>query len=279
MNYRHAFHAGNHTEVFKHAALTLILEHLLQKPGAFAVLDTHAGIGVYDLSSDEAVRTNEKSAGVEKIFRRDLLSAPTYSNALHALNRAALTTYPGSPELVRNMLRDGDRLVACELHPDDEVQLRARYRTDHRVSVHRRDGYEAMGALLPPPERRGLVFIDPPFERRDETELIRKALRAGFQKWASGIYLVWYPVKDATIGEAVASCAVAGGFSKILRAEFCPFRRDGQTLAGSGIVICNPPWTIDDKLRQLCVELVPLLGSSESSWTVEPVSGDADANQ
>lgn len=279
MNYRHAFHAGNHTEVFKHAALTLIIEHLLQKPSAFAVLDTHAGIGVYDLTSDEAVRTNEKSAGVEKIFSRRLLSAPTYLSALHALNRDTLTTYPGSPELVRYMLRDGDRLLVCELHPDDEAQLRIRYRTDHRVSVHHRDGYEAMGALLPPPERRGLVFIDPPFERRDEAKRISKALRTGYKKWAIGTYLIWYPIKDAAMGEAIAGGAVAAGFSKVLRAEFCPFRRDGQMLAGSGIVICNPPWTIDDKLRRLCVELVPLLGSSESSWTVEPVSGGADANQ
>src|SRR5690606_27850612 len=162
MNYRHAFHAGNHTEVFKHAALTLVLERLLQKPKPFMVLDSHAGIGLYDLQSEEALRTNEHLEGVAKIFGRPFSAAPHYVDALKGLNGEELRYYPGSPEIIRSMLRDGDRLIVCELHPADGVELKRRYRADPRIAIHHRDGYEAIGGLLPPPERRGIVFIDPP---------------------------------------------------------------------------------------------------------------------
>jgi 23S rRNA (adenine2030-N6)-methyltransferase len=273
VNYRHAFHAGNHTEVFKHAALTLILEHLLQKPLPFAVLDTHGGIGIYDVTSEEAVLTKEVDAGVRKVFGKTLTSAPLYLKALSALNGPTLRIYPGSPELIRFSLRDKDRLVVCELHPKDGSRLKDRYRKDRRVSVHQRNGYEAIGALLPPAERRGLVFIDPPFERQDEIEQIAIALRTGFRKWATGIYAVWYPIKDRTIGNHIAHSALEAGFTNVLRTEFCPYRQDGVVLSGSGLVICNPPWRIDEGLRHLCKELIVLLGGKQGSWSVEPVFG------
>lgn len=273
MNYRHAFHAGNHTEVFKHAALTLLLEHLLQKPTPFAVLDTHGGIGIYDLFSDEAMRTNERDAGVNRVFGKALSSAPMYSKILAALNAQSLRVYPGSPELVRQSLREKDRLIVCELHPEDGSLLKKRYHKDRRVSVHQRDGYEAVGAILPPPERRGLVFIDPPFERKDEPDQIAAALQAGNRRWATGIYTVWYPIKDAVLGDRIAAAATAAGFDSVLRTEFCPYRRDGVTLAGSGLAICNPPWRIDRKLQRLCHELTALLGGKHSSWLVEPAPG------
>ncbi|WP_198028788.1 23S rRNA (adenine(2030)-N(6))-methyltransferase RlmJ [Mesorhizobium sp. WSM3626] len=273
MNYRHAFHAGNHTEVFKHAALTLILEHLLQKPMPFAVLDTHGGVGIYDVTSEEAVLTKEMDAGVGKVFGKTLVSAPMYLKAINALNNQSLRIYPGSPELIRHSLRDKDRLIVCELHPKDGARLKERYRKDRRVSVHQRDGYEATGAMLPPPERRGLVFIDPPFERQDEIEQIAIALQTGFRKWATGIYAVWYPIKDKIVGDRIAHSSLEAGFTNVLRAELCPYRRDGVVLAGSGLVICNPPWRIDEGLRRLCKELIVLLGGKGASWSVEPVSG------
>ncbi|WP_376704194.1 23S rRNA (adenine(2030)-N(6))-methyltransferase RlmJ [Mesorhizobium sp. ISC25] len=270
MNYRHAFHAGNHTEVFKHAALTLILEHLLQKPASFAVLDTHGGIGTYDLFSEEAMRTNERDAGVNRVFGKTLSSAPMYLKTLEALNGQSLRVYPGSPELVRHALRENDRLIVCELHPEDGSLLKERYRKDRRISVHQRDGYEAVGAMLPPLERRGLVFIDPPFELKGETDQIATALQAGFRKWATGIYAVWYPIKDAVLGDRIAAAAIGAGFNNVLRAEFCPYQRDGVTLAGSGLVICNPPWRIDERFQRLCQELTAVLGGKRSSWSVEP---------
>lgn len=272
MNYRHVFHAGNHTEVFKHAVLTLILDRLLQKTNPFAVLDTHGGLGIYDLESDEAKRTNERYAGVDRVFGKMFSSAPMYSSIVETLNGQFLKFYPGSPELIRQVLRPHDRLMVCELHPQDAATLKSRYRRDQQVSVHERDGYEAVGALLPPQERRGLVFIDPPFEQRNEVDQIANALRTGFRKWATGIFAVWYPIKDGVIGDRIGAAAIGAGFENVLRAEFCPFLRDGLALAGSGLIICNPPWRIDDKMRDLCKELREFLGGQDSVWTVEPMS-------
>jgi 23S rRNA (adenine2030-N6)-methyltransferase len=268
MNYRHAFHAGNHTEVFKHAALTFVLERLLQKPQPFAVLDTHAGLGVYDLRSEAAQKTREYEAGAARIFGKASASAPDYAALLDAMNPDGLATYPGSPEIVRRMMRTGDRLIACELHPADVIELRRRYRGDPRIAVHHRDGYEAIRALLPPPERRGLVFIDPPYERKDETVILIEALGEGLRKWPNGIFLVWYPVKDRAIGDALAAAAVAGGLPKALQAEFLTYPRDDLSLAGGGVLVCNTPWRLDEKLAALSRELAGLLGDGQATWTV-----------
>ncbi|MCB8839496.1 23S rRNA (adenine(2030)-N(6))-methyltransferase RlmJ [Aurantimonas sp. VKM B-3413] len=268
MNYRHAFHAGNHTEVFKHAVLSIVLDMLRLKPRPFAVIDTHAGLGVYDLTSREAARTNERAEGVERLGNRGLRSAPVYTSSLASTRAGAENLYPGSPEITRLALRGYDRLILCELHPEDGESLRRRYRSDPRVSVHLRDGYEAIGALLPPAERRGLVFVDPPFEKTDETGAIGRALVKGFRRWATGIYMVWYPIKGSENGMKIEAAAIEAGFNDVLRAEFCPFVRSGLELAGSGLVICNPPWTLDRKLRQLCEELSTILGHGDVTWSV-----------
>ncbi|HEY1753434.1 MAG TPA: 23S rRNA (adenine(2030)-N(6))-methyltransferase RlmJ [Caulobacteraceae bacterium] len=269
MNYRHAFHAGNHADVFKHAALTLVLEHLSAKPQPFAVLDTHAGIGAYDLTSEGAQKTREYEEGVGRIFGRDLPAATAYAQLLAAMNPDGLAAYPGSPEILRRLMRDDDRLIACELHPADAEVLQARYRADPRVAVHRRDGYEAVGALLPPPERRGLVLIDPPFEQPDEAARMTAALVAGLRKWPTGIFMAWYPVKDRVIGDALAAAATRTPFPKALRAEFLPYRPDGVAMAGGGLLIVNAPWKLDEKLTALCRELVPLMSDGRGTWAVE----------
>jgi 23S rRNA (adenine2030-N6)-methyltransferase len=218
MNYRHAFHAGNHLDVFKHAALVFVLEWLLQKPQGFAVLDTHAGIGTYDLTCDEAQRTREYEDGAAKVVGPGLASAPAYGALLRAMNPNGLVSYPGSPEIVRRLLRAQDRLIACELHPEDAATLKARYRGDPRIAVHHRDGYEAIGAFTPPKERRGLVLIDPPYEERDEGARLADALAAGLKKWPNGTFMAWYPIKDSLIGDSLARAAKADGFPKTLRA-------------------------------------------------------------
>ena len=271
MNYRHAFHAGNHLDVFKHAALTLLIEHLRRKPAPFAVLDTHAGLGLYDLSSDEASRTGEAQGGVGRIFAQPLASAPAYSALLGELNPDGLRHYPGSPEIVRRLLRPDDRLVCCELHPADVEVLRARYRGEPGVFVHHRDGYEAIGALSPPPERRGLVLIDPPYEQTDEAKRLADALRLGLRKWSTGVFAAWYPIKDQRIGGVLAKAAAEGGFPGVLRAEFRPFPMDGVSLSGGGLLICNAPWKLDEGLRALCAELAPLLGEGSARWSVEAI--------
>jgi 23S rRNA (adenine2030-N6)-methyltransferase len=268
MNYRHAFHAGNHTEVFKHAALVFVLEQLRQKPQPFAVLDTHAGVGVYDLTSGEALKTREFEDGVGRVFGRELVSAPAYSKLIAEMNPQGLVAYPGSPEIIRRFLREQDRLMLCELHPADAEALRARYREDRRIAAHHRDGYEAIGALLPPPERRGLVLIDPPYEEKDEAARLSKALEAGLKRWSNGVFLVWYPVKDRRISEALAAAAVSAPFPKALQAEFSPYAWEENTLPGSGLLVCNAPWKLDEKLAALCEELGGRLGEARSSWSV-----------
>jgi 23S rRNA (adenine2030-N6)-methyltransferase len=269
MNYRHVFHAGNHADVFKHAALTLVLAHLAAKPQPFAVLDTHAGVGAYDLASEGAQATKEYAAGAGVVFGRPLAAAPAYAELLAAMNPdGRLAAYPGSPEIARRLLRAHDRLVLCELHPDDAAALKARYRGDALVHVHRRDGYEAAAALAPPPERRGLVLIDPPYEAPDETARLTAALTAGLRKWPTGIFCAWYPVKDHRIGDALAAAARTG-WPKPLRAEFLAYPIDGEAMAGGGLLILNAPWQLDEKLEALCRELHPILGEGHGSWRVQ----------
>ena len=272
MNYRHAFHAGNHADVFKHAALALLLEHLRAKPQPFAVLDSHAGIGVYDLTSDQAQRSPEYREGVERVFGRELAAAPDYSRLIAGMNPDELRTYPGSPEIVRRLLREDDRLIACELHPEDAKALKARYRDEPRVAVHRRDGYEAIGALLPPPERRGLVFIDPPFEMADESERLVAAIKAGLKRWPTGIFAVWYPIKDRRISTALSAAAAEAPFPKAVRAELSPFLWEENSLPGSGLLVVNAPWTLDEKLAALCDELVGVLGAGSGRWSVDQLT-------
>jgi len=269
MNYRHAFHAGNHTEVFKHAALILILEHLALKPQGFVVLDTHAGLGLYDLLSEPAQKTLEYEAGAAKVFGQALPSAPAYVELLTEMNPAGLVRYPGSPEIARRILRPQDRLIACELHPADVEVLRVRYGHDPQVGVHHRDGYEAIGAFTPPPERRGLVFIDPPYEKTDEAQALARAIARGLKKWPTGVFLAWYPIKDRVIADTLAEAAISTPFPKTLRAEFQIRPRDDQTLAGGGIIVCNAPWKLDESLIALGADLVRLMDGEGASCRVD----------
>jgi 23S rRNA (adenine2030-N6)-methyltransferase len=267
MNYRHAFHAGNHIDVFKHAALTLVLERLKDKDQPFAVLDSHAGIGVYDLASDEAERTGEFKEGVARVFDAPVEAAPDYSRLIHEMNPDGLAAYPGSPEVARRLLRQGDRLVLCELHPADVATLKARYRTDPRVGVHHRDGYEAIAALVPPPERRGLVLVDPPFEKTDEVQSLVRAVDAGLKRWATGSFMIWHPIKDRTIADALSSAARR--WPKSLRAELCPYAPGESSLPGGGLIFVNTPWKLDGRLKVLAGELAGRLGTGNGSWSVE----------
>ena len=177
MNYRHAFHAGNFADVVKHALLLDLLRAMQRKDKPFLVLDTHAGIGRYDLSAGPAEKTGEWRDGIAKI-----LAARPEALADYLALVEQLGLYPGSPALAAALLRPGDRLIACELHPEDAATLKQNFRGSPGVAVHERDGYEALRAFLPPPERRGLVLIDPPFERPDEFAALEKNLRRRLRK-------------------------------------------------------------------------------------------------
>jgi 23S rRNA (adenine2030-N6)-methyltransferase len=272
MNYRHAFHAGGFADVIKHIVLVRILSYLHEKPAAFRVIDTHAGAGVYDLGDEEAQRGGEWLTGIARIMqaRFSEQSAPLlkpYLDIIRAFNsQNALKAYPGSPLIARALLRPQDRLTACELEAKARKHLIDALRRDSQARVVDIDGWLALPAFVPPNERRGLVLIDPPFEAKDEFERLAGGFAAAFAKWPTGIYLIWYPAKSrrATdqlarqVAEATSSAKPAG---TCLRLEFsvAPQLPDGP-LASTGLLIVNPPWTLQGELRTILPELEKPLG-------------------
>jgi 23S rRNA (adenine2030-N6)-methyltransferase len=278
MNYRHAFHAGNFADVFKHAVLVRMLVHLRQKPAPFRVIDTHAGAGRYDLAGPEALRSGEWRAGIARLTAAPLLDearallAP-YLDAVAALNPpAALRSYPGSPELVRAFLRPQDRLVACELEPNAAAQLAHLLQGDRRSKAVAIDGWTALNAYVPPKERRGLVLVDPPYEKTDDFPRLAQALAGAHRKWASGSYLVWYPIKEREAPDALARQLRRAGLSKVLRAELgVAATGESERLHACGLIVVNPPWTLADELKILLPMLADVLspgggGSHRVDW-------------
>lgn len=268
MNYQHAFHAGNFADVHKHAVLARILMHLRQKPAAFRVIDSHAGAGRYDLCTAEANRSGEWRDGIERLWNgigrepeacRQLL-AP-YLEAVVACNCAgSLRTYPGSPLIAQRLLRSQDRLIACELEPKSFAILAATLRGDRRAKALAIDGWTAIGAYLPPKERRGLVLIDPPFEDRADFIRLAEALAVAHRKWSTGTFILWYPIKTGGGPDALSRRLRRLGVGKMLRCELVvgPLREDAG-LAGSGLILVNPPFTLEHDLRRLMPALSRIL--------------------
>jgi 23S rRNA (adenine2030-N6)-methyltransferase len=270
MNYRHAYHAGGHTDVYKHAVLVMLLEHLRKKPKPFMVLDTHAGAGRYDLAAIEAEKTGEAADGIGRILARGVPAAGAYLDLIRSLNPDGLRIYPGSPAIIAAFLRADDRLVACELHEEEYAKLRRAFRDDPRVAVHHRDGYEAIKAFVPPPTRRGLVFIDPPYEKDDHHAYRRLAERmnAGLRKWPGGMFAAWYPLKDRS-GIGQIRKAYAPGNPPTLAAEFLRQPADGVAFAGSGMLIVNPPFGIEAGLRALGREFAAAFDAPKASLDLD----------
>ena len=284
MNYRHAFHAGNFADVHKHAVLARILLHLRQKPAAFRVIDSHAGSGRYDLLAEEATRGGEWRNGIDRLWTGGSQDAPAqallapYLEAVAACNTGPkLRVYPGSPLIARHLMRPQDRLIACELEPRAAAQLAAALRGDSRAKALTIDGWTAIGAYVPPKERRGLVFIDPPFEEPADFNRLSAALSAAHRKWPTGIYMVWYPIKTREAPDALARRLQRHSIAKILRSELqlgAPAADAG--LAGSGLVVVNPPFTLEKELRVLLPALGRLLarGSAKPVHRVDWLAGE-----
>jgi 23S rRNA (adenine2030-N6)-methyltransferase len=272
MNYRHAFHAGGFADVIKHIALVRILVYLREKQAAFRVIDTHAGAGRYDLVSDEARRGGEWLTGIARIMQarfsdKALPLVQPYLDIVRAFNPpGALTAYPGSPLIARALLRPQDRLTACEVEPNARKALIDALRRDAQGRVVDLDGWTALPAFVPPNERRGLVLIDPPFEASDEFERMASGFAEAFAKWPTGIYLLWYPAKSRRASEGLAQrvIEIAGttaSSEKCLRLEFsvAPQRADAA-LASAGLLVVNPPWTLQGELKAILPELEKPLG-------------------
>jgi len=259
VNYRHAYHAGNFADCVKHAVLVWLLGAMARKEKPFLVLDTHAGIGRYDLGSEEAARTGEWQDGIEKLLQDQPVVLRPYVEVVETLG-----LYPGSPAITQAMLRDLDRLVCCELHPADYAELRRNFGRDGRVAVHLRDGYEALGAFLPPPARRGLILIDPPFEAHDEFETLAKALQTAHARFATGVFMAWYPIKHRAPVRAFHDTMRASGMRDVVAAEFClrePL--DAARLNGCGLLVVNPPWRFEEDVGPILTALLERLGTGE----------------
>jgi len=281
MNYRHAFHAGNFADVVKHTVLARIIAYLKEKPAAFRVIDTHAGAGVYDLSSAEAGRTGEWRGGIGRLLGaplapevRDLL-AP-YLDAVASFNPGGtLEVYPGSPALLRHWLRPQDRMIACEAEPVAARALSARIRGDSRIKAVAIDGYTALNAYVPPKERRGLVLTDPPFEQPDEFARLAETLAAAHRKWPTGLYLLWYPVKDLRTAQGFGRDLARRGIARMLRAEMtvAPVRA-GEKLVGCGLIMVNPPWTLEGELAVLLPALADILAVEKGAARLDWLTGE-----
>ncbi|RWM71831.1 MULTISPECIES: 23S rRNA (adenine(2030)-N(6))-methyltransferase RlmJ [Mesorhizobium] len=277
MNYRHAYHAGNFADVVKHVVLSRLVEYLKQKDKAFRVIDTHAGIGRYDLSSTEAQKTGEWQGGISRLFDAALdapaaaLLAP-YLEAVRSLNsEGGLKKYPGSPLIARHLMRKQDRLSAIELHRQDAAKLRALFAGDFQTRVIELDGWLALRAHLPPKEKRGLVLVDPPFEEECEFDRLVDGLRKAHKRWPGGIYALWYPVKDRKAVIAFRKALVQSGVPKLLDIGFEIRPPSAEpSLDGSGMVVVNPPFTLERELRTLLPALHKLLVVGKPAhWTLE----------
>lgn len=284
MNYRHAFHAGNFADVAKHVGLMCLLERLAAKAKPFAYVDTHAGAGFYDLSSGEARRSGEADHGIRELASGPATDGPIgrYLKLIRSVQPrpGEIRVYPGSPMIARQVMREDDRALVCEIHPEQARLLRQNLAGDRRFGVHHRDGYEALEALLPPTPRRGVVLIDPPYEDADEFGRLLPALEKGARRWPTGIFMVWYPIKHRRELRGFYRSLAAAGLGPVLLAELAVRPADsGGRLNGSGLAVIRPPWQFDRELSSTWPELARRLGAdtarADVRWLSRAGSGDA----
>ncbi len=271
MNYRHAFHAGNFADCMKHSLLVWLQQALSRKPAGVFFLDTHAGIGRYDLSSPEAERTGEWHQGIA------LLTNPPEPLEDYVGLVRELGLYPGSPTLIRARMRPQDRMACCELHPEDAATLKRAFGRDPHVAVHRRDAWEALAALLPPAEKRALVLIDPPFEAPDEFARLAEGLRIGVQRFRTGVFAAWYPVKHRAPPREFHLALRQSGIRDIVAVELwlrAPL--DASRLNGCGLVIINPPFGFEAAAEEILEALLERLATDEegAGFSVERISDE-----
>jgi 23S rRNA (adenine2030-N6)-methyltransferase len=281
VNYRHSYHAGNFADVMKHAILARILLYLQRKDAAFRVIDTHAGIGRYALATGAAAKTGEWLDGIGRLRNVTLpgdaqtLLKP-WLDIVMPMVAAQSPTYPGSPLLARRLLRKQDRLTALELHPDDAGTLAAEFAGDFQTKVIALDGWLALGAHLPPKEKRGVVLIDPPFEEAGDFERMLTGLQKAHKRWPGGIYALWYPVKDKAAVARHRNALSASAIPDIIDAEIIVRDTRGERLDGCGMTIVNPPFTLAGEIETLLHALTPLLAQDQKAarWSVKRLAAE-----
>ena len=273
MNYRHAFHAGNHADVLKHYVLSRLIALLSRKEAPFAYLDSHAGVGLYDLQGDQASRTGEWLQGIDRLWQAEDVPDPLldYLEVIRAMNPdGVLRHYPGSPELARMLTREQDRLHLNEKHPEDGRLLKENMHGDRRVAVHLGEGWHVPRALLPTREKRALLLIDPPFEQVDELERCVQALNEAIGRMRQTVVAIWYPIKDLNQLKRFYRDLQKSAAPKLLRIElYVQAADDAQRLNGSGLVISNPPWGLEEELKQVLPWLTSLLRQGQDGWRMD----------
>ena len=274
LSYRHSFHAGNHADVLKHIVLMLIIESLQQKEKGFYYLDTHSGAGRYRLFSQEAEKTAEYVDGIGRLWEREDLpqEVARYVALIKKLNYGGkeLRYYAGSPLLAANLLRPQDRALMVELHPSDFPLLRNNFKEFENVTVKIGDGFQQVKATLPPKERRGLVLIDPPYELKEDYDLVVKAIEEGYKRFATGVYAIWYPVVLRQQTKRIVKGLEASGIRKILQIELAVRPdSDQRGMTASGMIVVNPPWTLEQQMKSILPYLTTaLVPQGTSSWSV-----------
>jgi len=273
MNYRHAFHAGNHADVLKHLILTRLIALMARKEQPFAYIDSHAGIGLYDLKGDQASRTGEYLEGIARLWGEQELPAATadYMRVLHEMNPdGELRYYPGSPELARRLSRERERILLNEKHPEDGKLLKDNMKGDRRVAVHLGEGWHVARALLPVAEKRAVLLIDPPFEQLDEMQRCAASLKEAIGRMRQTVAAIWYPIKDQRALKRFYQDLAGSGAPKLLRVELLVHPLDTPaSLNGSGLAIANPPWGLEEELRELLPWLAQKLGQTQGDWRMD----------
>jgi 23S rRNA (adenine2030-N6)-methyltransferase len=283
LSYQHSYHAGGPADVHKHAALCLLLEHLNAKPKPYSVIDLYAGEGAYALDTTEAQKTGEYRDGIAKLWDRNVAGLEALTAAVRAQNPdGTLKSYPGSPALARTYLRADDRLVLNELHPGAFSALKRWARRDERITVHKRDGLEALLALLPPNPRRGLALIDPSYEIKADYAAVPAKLAKALHKWREGIFMVWYPLLsdnrhrplvDGLKALSAPCFASTLNFKRKARRAIAAKKPETVGLEGTAVAVINPPWQFDIQMKEAADALSAALGgTAAANWFVKPPS-------
>ncbi|MTI19049.1 23S rRNA (adenine(2030)-N(6))-methyltransferase RlmJ [Rhodobacteraceae bacterium RKSG542] len=279
MNYRHIYHAGNLGDVLKHIVLGVIIDYLKKKDAPFRIMDTHAGVGLYDLTSEKAQKTGEWQQGVGKIIDADIPAdveavLEPWLSVVRELNpQGGVNLYPGSPEIARSLLRQQDRLTLTELHPLDFDELTENFGGDKKVKVIELDAWLALGSFVPPKERRGAVLIDPAFEVEDEFDRLAEGAIRGYKRWQTGTYALWYPIKERKAVQKLVARLEDAGVKNVLALELSAGRISPEApMRSSGMVVINPPWTLASSMKTALPWVCDTLAQGEGAmWSVEQV--------
>lgn len=275
MNYKHLFHAGNFADVFKHIILITLIQALSRKETPFCYLETHAGAGLYDLQSEAAQKNKEFNEGIAKFYSENS-SNPVISEYLSCVKKMnasdpqLLRFYPGSPLIAQYFLRTQDKMILCELQNDSYLELKKLFRNNKQVAVHQQDGYLGLKSFLPPKERRGLILIDPPYEKQEELSSLVKILKETIQRFETGVYSIWYPIKQRSLIEIFHKEIKATLTKPVLVAELSLHPEDLPFhLNGCGMLIVNPPWQLLQTLESTLTVLLDKLNTGQGLYSVK----------